>query len=220
MADMQCSMQVYHQSATTMNKTPSLKMDFKIDFEKFCKDSYGNKDIFSSDTFTKATIERIISVLKGKPTPELMQDPFYVWIKKRGFALTSYPHLGLKEALCIRINSQDSEGGWKRVAFIEDFYNVITQFHGVEHVDALRTFEKIKEEHEGVPYSAVNKYVEICPICCAKESHDVIQPPVTNHDQNNNHVKVKRNNFMNKAQVGLMFWPSFLLLQIKWVYFF
>ena len=87
-----------------MNQAPTIS-DGRIDFNEFCKANYVEPSC--EETICKEKSEKVINILKGDPTLALAQDPFYNWIKRKGFALTSYPHLGLREALCVSVVTND-----------------------------------------------------------------------------------------------------------------
>lgn len=87
-----------------MSKSPvNPQTESRVCFDEFCKQNYIDESRLYDDTVCKEIGERVMHFLKGKPTPGMEQDPFYIWVKKKGFALTSYPHLGLREVLCVPV---------------------------------------------------------------------------------------------------------------------
>lgn len=94
----------------TSSSSSSFSPEWKLSFDKFCQSTYIDESQLYSDTVCKEVGDRIMHLLKGKPSPLLERDPFYVWVKAKGFALTSYPMLGLKEVLCVPIIDMVSIG--------------------------------------------------------------------------------------------------------------
>lgn len=89
---------VPHLSSST---SPS---DWRSSFDTFCRSSYIDESKLYSETVCKEVGDKIMHLLKGKPSSLWERDPFCVWVKSKGFALTSYPMLGLKEVLCVPVH--------------------------------------------------------------------------------------------------------------------
>eukprot|EP00731_Ephydatia_muelleri_P006834 Em0003g1082a len=108
----------------------------KQTFEEFCKDTFMDGDSKGSKTIYRAKGEKIIRLLKKEMndyTPK-----FRHWFKSKGFQLISHSAQGLKDVLCIPAKTSNPNDttilfGWRRIAFVEDFYDVI---HGVHATTA------------------------------------------------------------------------------------
>lgn len=99
---------------------------------------------------------------------------------------------------------------WKQVAVVEDFYDIITKFHCGKsgHLSTETTFNEVKglffyiycfcqlnKEYEGIPFSAVKKYIELCQSCHLNKSNTVVKGT-------GRHACNKSEHFMKKGQVS------------------
>lgn len=87
---------------------PAMDNNWKVAFDEYCKSTFIEETQLYHETVCKEIGDRVMHLLKGKPDPSMDQDPFYVWVKSKGFALTSYPLLGLREVLCVPSSNSDS----------------------------------------------------------------------------------------------------------------
>ena len=57
--------------------------------------------------------------------------------------------------------------GWRRIAFVEDFYDVIHGVHATSkgHNGTKKTIAEVEKLFECVPRSAIDKYVALCLVC-------------------------------------------------------
>lgn len=90
------------------NSLSSSSMEWRTIFDNFCRSTYIEESELYNDTVCKEIGERVMHLLKGKPSPALEHDPFHVWVRTKGFALTSYPLLGLREVLCVPASTTES----------------------------------------------------------------------------------------------------------------
>lgn len=90
-----------------MSKTAATPVSNKrTEFDEFCKNSYTRESYILDETISKETAERVVRVIKEKPTFAVAQDPFYNWVKRKGFTVT----FGLREALCVPVVPVDPVG--------------------------------------------------------------------------------------------------------------
>jgi hypothetical protein len=84
---------------------------------------------------------------------------------------------------------------WRRVAFVEDFFDVIKEVHCKEkgHVGIKKTIKEVSMMYECLPRSAVEKFVELCTICHYLTSNSneytyissLVLSKINNNDYNN-----------------------------------
>jgi len=120
----------------------------KEKFEDFCRDKFANGKS-TSKTITREKGQQITSYLKGDIPPP---DPqFKHWVSKKGFKLLDYPILGLKNVLCLPTKNEDPNNptvlsGWRRVAFVEEFFDILTEVHCKEkgHIGSKKTVREVR----------------------------------------------------------------------------
>ena len=76
-------------------------------FNEFCeKYTVDSTNLINTKFISKEQGDVVIQLLKDKPTAAGEENQLKLWIRKRGFALTSYPHLGLRDVLCIPVKEE------------------------------------------------------------------------------------------------------------------
>ena len=57
--------------------------------------------------------------------------------------------------------------GWRRVAFSEDFFQIIQEVHANSkgHIGTKKTLAEVGKLYDCVPRSAVDKFVSLCLVC-------------------------------------------------------
>ncbi|RDD46975.1 Nucleolar protein 4 [Trichoplax sp. H2] len=70
--------------------------------------------------------------------------------------------------------SETAIRGYRRVAVIEDYEEIIQRYHCIEHEHAgiRRTYEMICQDYSYFPRAVVAKYLEFCPICSHRKQHE------------------------------------------------
>ena len=144
-------------------------MASRSEFTSFCRKRYGSDDddgeCRKSKTVTARKGEKIVAVLKGS---EAYDARFRHWVRQRGFKLVSYSALGLCDVLCLPAKTPVSNRNsrytvipgkfivqnendptfmskWRRVAFVEDFYDILTEIHCQEkgHIGEKKTVVEV-----------------------------------------------------------------------------
>ena len=71
--------------------------------------------------------------------------------------------------------------GYRRVAVIEDYEEIIQRYHCIEHEHAgiRRTYEMICQDYSYFPRAVVAKYLEFCPVCSHRKQHEPITTSTT-----------------------------------------
>ena len=76
-------------------------------FNEFCeKYTVDSTNLINTKFISKEQGDVVIQLLKDKPTAAGEENQLKLWVRKRGFALTSYPHLGLRDVLCIPVKEE------------------------------------------------------------------------------------------------------------------
>ena len=70
-------------------------MQFRYSSERCAK--------LNSKVVTREKGSLIVEYLKSRCSPEDVDPSFGNWVKKKGFAITSYLHLNLKDVLCVPV---------------------------------------------------------------------------------------------------------------------
>ncbi|KAJ8033014.1 Nucleolar protein 4 [Holothuria leucospilota] len=144
--------------------------------------NYG--DSGKTKTVTKRKYERIVKVLRGKDrfsgSASSENGKFRFWVRGKGFKLgkpLGYPVVGLgDEVLLVPVKTTNSDGtiidkGYKQVAVVEDFYDIIYNVHvqteGKEgkHAGQKRTYRAVAEKFAFLPREAVTRFLMSCKDC-------------------------------------------------------
>lgn len=58
-------------------------------------------------------------------------------------------------------------GKWRKVAFVEDFFQIIRDVHATSkgHIGVKKTVDEVGKIYECVSRSAIDKYVLLCLVC-------------------------------------------------------
>lgn len=140
-------------------------------FETYCTERYvGESGSQTSKTVTREKGQKIVKLLRNEPGTEAFGSKFKFWVKQRGFSLINYSPLGLKDVLCLPSKKQVSYSHsvnilsalltglllqnpndptilakWRRVAFVEDFFEILKEVHCKEkgHVGSKKTVEEV-----------------------------------------------------------------------------
>ncbi|XP_077991361.1 nucleolar protein 4-like [Glandiceps talaboti] len=163
-------------------------------FQTWALRNYG--DSGKTKTVTKRKHDRIMRFLNGEEAPTTENAKFRFWVKAKGFKLG--PGEGdesMKDVLYVPVkttsHSEDSiiiEKGYKRVAVVEDFFDIIYNVHvemdarGGKHAGQKRTYKAIAENYAFLPREAVTRFLMSCNEC-QKRMH--LSPIATNE---NNHI--------------------------------
>lgn len=166
-------------------------------FNEFCeKYTVDSTNLINTKFISKEQGDVVIQLLKDKPTAAGEENQLKLWIRKRGFALTSYPHLGLRDVLCIPVKEEGEGVFWRRVPYIEDYYDLITKFHcckNGQHNGVKKTITELNKQYECVPKSAIEYYIQSCPVCVSGRS----DKPIISKSSS-------KARFMRKGQIELI----------------
>nr|XP_002741108.1 PREDICTED: nucleolar protein 4-like [Saccoglossus kowalevskii] len=170
------------------------KSDMFDQFQSWALQNYG--DSGKTKTVTKKKHDRIIRLLNGEEAPTTENAKFRFWVKAKGFKLGPGDDADTgKDFLYVPVkttsHTEDSiviEKGYKRVAVVENFFDIIYNVHvemdgrGGKHAGQKRTYKAIAENYAFLPREAVTRFLMSCNEC-QKRMH--LSPIATN---DNNHI--------------------------------
>ncbi|XP_069127514.1 nucleolar protein 4-like isoform X2 [Argopecten irradians] len=149
-------------------------------FQSWALQNYG--DSGKTKTVTEKKYNRIVRILTGEEPSSAENSKFRFWVKAKGFRLGPFDGLdkihGLTETLLYvptkqvtDSNSNDTDRGYKRVAIVEDFFEIIYGVHvemdgrGGKHAGQKRTYRAIAETYAFLPREAVTRFLMSCSDC-------------------------------------------------------
>jgi hypothetical protein len=178
-------------------------------FERYCRQKFYDKGRGCSKTLSGKKRDRIVRYLERGESAEASPQ-FRFWVKNRGFQLVDVDG---KRALCLpnkqRVDSDPTSPEWKRVAAVEEFYDIIRAYHITEkgaHIGIKKTLSRISEIYEYLSRSAVEGYMEFCTICRsrARKRSGVAQVLALPTDQGSWGSQPNPLSFMSSVQVDLI----------------
>lgn len=142
--------------------------------------TYG--DSGKTKTVTRKKYDRIVQFLSGVEPSSADNAKFKFWVKSKGFQLGSSEELkagGGKQVLYVPVKTTDGistteKQSLKRVAVVEDFFDIIYSMHveiGVngeksrKHAGQKRTYKAISETYAFLPREAVTRFLMSCSEC-------------------------------------------------------
>lgn len=144
--------------------------------------NYG--DSGKTKTVTRKKYEKIVKILTGDDVPNTDNSKFRFWVKSKGFRLggkdgpgTAYDDEDNKLILYVPTktasnpSSSDEDRSYKRVAVVEDFFDIIYNIHveiegrGGKHAGQKRTYRAIAETYAFLPREAVTHFLMACSDC-------------------------------------------------------
>ncbi|KAK3091901.1 hypothetical protein FSP39_023561 [Pinctada imbricata] len=167
------------QSEVSMVSTCGLnKKEMFETFQTWALSNYG--DSGKTKTVTRKKYKRIVKILNGEEASTAENSKFRFWVKAKGFRLGSpgVPHennernivyVPTKQVTDSNSNAMDRE--YKRVAIVEDFFDIIYGIHvemdgrGGKHAGQKRTYRAIAETYAFLPREAVTRFLMSCSDC-------------------------------------------------------
>ncbi|XP_032875575.1 nucleolar protein 4 isoform X4 [Amblyraja radiata] len=154
--------------------------DLYRQFQEWCLKTYG--DSGKTKTVTRKKYDRIVQFLSGVEPSSADNAKFKFWVKSKGFQLGSSEELkagGGKQVLYVPVKTTDGistteKQSLKRVAVVEDFFDIIYSMHveiGVngeksrKHAGQKRTYKAISETYAFLPREAVTRFLMSCSEC-------------------------------------------------------
>ncbi|XP_067887886.1 nucleolar protein 4-like isoform X6 [Heterodontus francisci] len=170
--------------------------DLYRQFQEWCLKTYG--DSGKTKTVTRKKYDRIVQFLSGVEPSSADNAKFKFWVKSKGFQLGSSEELkagGGKLVLYVPVKTTDGvstteKQSLKRVAVVEDFFDIIYSMHvemGVngeksrKHAGQKRTYKAISETYAFLPREAVTRFLMSCSEC-QKRMH--LNPDGADHKEN------------------------------------
>ncbi|XP_078253466.1 nucleolar protein 4-like isoform X3 [Rhinoraja longicauda] len=154
--------------------------DLYRQFQEWCLKTYG--DSGKTKTVTRKKYDRIVQFLSGVEPSSADNAKFKFWVKSKGFQLGSSEEMkagGGKLVLYVPVKTTDGistteKQSLKRVAVVEDFFDIIYSMHveiGVngeksrKHAGQKRTYKAISETYAFLPREAVTRFLMSCSEC-------------------------------------------------------
>ncbi|XP_032897212.1 nucleolar protein 4-like isoform X3 [Amblyraja radiata] len=156
--------------------------DMSAHFQDWCLRTYG--DLGKTKTVTRMKYQRIVQLLSGAEPGSADNAKFKFWVKSKGFQLgLSDPRtdVAAKPAVFVPVKTTTGDGvtakdsiSLKRVAVVEDFFDIIYSMHvetGTEtgrtakHAGQKRTYKAIAETYAFLPREAVTRFLMSCTEC-------------------------------------------------------
>ncbi|XP_055508646.1 nucleolar protein 4-like b isoform X2 [Leucoraja erinacea] len=156
--------------------------DMSAHFQDWCLRTYG--DLGKTKTVTRMKYQRIVQLLSGAEPGSADNAKFKFWVKSKGFQLgLSDPRtdVAAKTAVFVPVKTTTGDGvtakdsiSLKRVAVVEDFFDIIYSMHvetGTEtgrtakHAGQKRTYKAIAETYAFLPREAVTRFLMSCTEC-------------------------------------------------------
>lgn len=76
-----------------------------------------------------------------------------------------------EEYLAVALEEDGQDNVYRRVAFVEDYWDIIKMAHEENgHVAVKNTFRAITSKYACLSISIVRKFIELCPVCYAGRS--------------------------------------------------
>ncbi|XP_062574974.1 nucleolar protein 4-like isoform X2 [Saccostrea cucullata] len=146
-------------------------------FQTWALQNYG--DSGKTKTVTRKKYERIVKILSGEEPSTADNSKFRFWVKAKGFRLGPSENTGKGCEQTIYVptkpltdpNCNDTEKNFKKVAKVEDFFNIIYNVHvdmdgrGGKHAGQKRTYRAIAETYAFLPREAVTRFLMSCSDC-------------------------------------------------------
>ncbi|XP_051886975.1 nucleolar protein 4-like isoform X2 [Pristis pectinata] len=151
-------------------------------FQDWCLRTYG--DSGKTKTVTRKKYDRIVQLLSGVELSSVDNAKFKFWVKSKGFQLgmgDQKKGAAGKPAVYVPVKTTTGDGvtakesiSLKRVAVVEDFFDIIYSMHvetGTEtgrtakHAGQKRTYKAIAETYAFLPREAVTRFLMSCTEC-------------------------------------------------------
>ncbi|XP_072918010.1 nucleolar protein 4-like b isoform X5 [Hemitrygon akajei] len=151
-------------------------------FQDWCLRTYG--DSGKTKTVTRKKYDRIVQLLSGVELSSVDNAKFKFWVKSKGFQLgmgDQRKGAAGKPAVYVPVKTTTGDGvttkesiSLKRVAVVEDFFDIIYSMHvetGTEtgrtakHAGQKRTYKAIAETYAFLPREAVTRFLMSCTEC-------------------------------------------------------
>ncbi|CAG2193550.1 Nucleolar protein 4,Nucleolar protein 4-like [Mytilus edulis] len=152
------------------------KREMYESFHYWAIQNYG--DSGKTKTVTHKKYQRITDILTGDEPPTAGNSKFRFWVKAKGFRLgpvdgsdPSRTCLYVPTKPVTDSNSNDTSKEYKRVAIVEDFFDIIYGVHvemdgrGGNTQDKKRTYRAIAEKYAFLPREAVTRFLMSCSDC-------------------------------------------------------
>ncbi|KAI4892932.1 hypothetical protein NFI96_014184 [Prochilodus magdalenae] len=179
------------QSAVSMKRSLSLSEGEMFgEFQDWCLRTYG--DSGKTKTVTRRKYNRILQTLMQGDEPDSYADSnhinakFKFWVKSKGFQVGSIEgqrdrngerpvlYVPIKAAACLDGAAGQEGSSLKRVAVVEDFYDIIYAMHveissdpakAPKHAGQKKTYKAIAETYAFLPREAVTRFLMSCGEC-------------------------------------------------------
>ncbi|XP_017566396.1 nucleolar protein 4-like b isoform X1 [Pygocentrus nattereri] len=179
------------QSADSVKRSPSLSEGEMFgEFQDWCLRTYG--DSGKTKTVTRRKYNRILQTLLQGDEPDSYADSSHInakfkfWVKSKGFQVGSSEggqrdRNGERPVLYVPIKAACVDGAagqegssLKRVAVVEDFYDIIYAMHveissdpakAPKHAGQKKTYKAIAETYAFLPREAVTRFLMSCGEC-------------------------------------------------------
>ncbi|XP_064605935.1 nucleolar protein 4-like [Liolophura sinensis] len=142
-------------------------------FQSWALRNYG--DSGKTKTVTRRKYERIIKILNGEEQSTAENSKFRFWVKAKGFRVGGDREDGTMGFLHVPTRGHGDgiglDKGFKRVAIVEDFFDIIYNVHvemdgrGGKHAGQKRTYRAIAETYAFLPREAVTRFLMSCSDC-------------------------------------------------------
>ncbi|XP_056588191.1 nucleolar protein 4-like b [Triplophysa dalaica] len=196
---------------TKRSRSPAVSEGTEMfgDFQEWCLRTYG--DSGKTKTVTRRKYNKILQTLLQNDDPEgvyvensHINAKFKFWVKSKGFQVGSTdaeqtengaadrPVLYVPiKATCVDGGSGQGSSSLKRVAVVEDFYDIIYAMHveisadpakAPKHAGQKKTYKAIAETYAFLPREAVTRFLMSCGEC-QKRMH--ISPSGAEFKENN-----------------------------------
>ncbi|XP_057313485.1 KRAB-A domain-containing protein 2-like [Hydractinia symbiolongicarpus] len=173
-------------------------------FEQFAQRYTATGKRPTSGTITRELGKKISQYLKSEE-PDSNKGAearrFRLFIKK--FKLINCKELGMVDILIVpskqaknNTGNQLIPEGYLRVAYVDEFFDIIHSVHCNElnHAGVKKTYKKVASSFWGIPRSAIEEYINLCETCHLKKPQKTV-PPIK---------AIISNGFMKRLQVDLI----------------
>ncbi|KAL5509343.1 hypothetical protein EMCRGX_G004698 [Ephydatia muelleri] len=100
--------------------------------------------------------------------------------------MLDFPEAGIRDALVVAVkeekesqNDRTLMKGYRRVAFVEEFWDILKQIHNNDglHAGVKKTFARVQGTYSFLPRSVVEQYVKLCSACHLRKPQ-ATKPPL------------------------------------------
>ncbi|XP_074605193.1 nucleolar protein 4 [Brevipalpus obovatus] len=150
-------------------------------YQEWALRTYG--DSAKTKTVTRKKYQRIVKILRGEENSSVENSKFRFWVKAKGFKLSCEPdESDILLVPCNKVQatsnslsechkSSQEETIYKKVAVVENFYQIIYDVHvemdgrSGKHAGQKRTYRAVAEMYAFLPREAVTRFLMSCSDC-------------------------------------------------------